>query len=304
MEYMPRNPCAFTIDLGIRFDQVIFDISGTELEEYNYSTGTYIAGQGDYNIYKTYDSFSPRLGLTYKLTDVVNIFGNYSTGIQTPTEGEVSENPDLNLVKVKNYELGLKARHKKWKFDTSIYYSPVENEVTRVIQPGGESEYLNAGETDKRGFEFAGSYNLTSTLNLGATYSYTDYVFEEFTETVKVGGATVNIDRSGNRLPYIPKHQYSFLAHYRHPSGLKFKVKSHTWDSYYMDNANTEKYKGYSFLTNAMIGYEKDGFDIGLNVDNMFDKRYAVEVEKDTGGEKEYTPATPRSFIIRLTYNF
>ena len=74
--------------------------------------------------------------------------------------------------------------------------------------------------------------------------------------------------------------------------------------SYYIDNANTEKYGGYDFLTNMMIGYEKGRFDVSFNADNIFDQQYAVEVEKDTNGVKRYTPAPPRSFMIRLSYNF
>jgi len=292
-------------DLGVRFDRVNFDISSTNWGDYSWSQGQYItySPAQDYSVDKTYSSVSPRVGITYKLTDIFNLYGNISSGVQTPTEGEISDNPDLELVKVMNYEMGAKARHEKWTFDTAIYYSPVKDEIVSVIQDG-ITEYVNAGETKKKGFEFSGAYRLHDTLKLGASYSYTDYKFDEFTEPVRVGPTSVNVDRSGNRMPYIPEHQYSLFAHFRHPSGLKFRVQTHTWGSYYMDNANTEEYGGYDFLTNMMLGYEKGRFDAALNVDNIFDKQYAVEAEKDTTGVKRYTPASPRSFIIRLTYNF
>jgi len=299
------------VDVGMRLDHVGIDISGTKWAEYNWGTGTYLecphprlADCGNYHIEKTYVALSPRLGINYKLTEIINLFGTISTGIQTPTEGEISENSELKLVRVQNYELGVKARHPRWRADAAVYYSPVKNEVTRVIAEGGESEYLNAGQTDKKAFEFAGLYHLASALSFGVTYAYSNYRFDEFSEPVRTGRTQINIDRSGNRLPYIPEHQSSFFGLFRHPAGLKFRLQVHNWGSYYSDNANTGKYEGYSFLTNAMVGYERGGLDISLNVDNLTDKKYAVEVEKDTGGMKRYTPAIPRNFITRLTYTF
>jgi iron complex outermembrane receptor protein len=53
-----------------------------------------------------------------------------------------------------------------------------------------------------------------------------------------------------------------------------------------------------------MIGFEKGKYDLSLIVENLFDKRYAVEVTKDTSGEKDYTPAAPRFVMARLTYKF
>jgi len=81
-------------------------------------------------------------------------------------------------------------------------------------------------------------------------------------------------------------------------------VQSDTWGEYYIDNANSEKYKGYEFLTSATIGYEKKNLDLALMVSNLFDKRYANEVTKDASGVKRYTPAPPRTFLVRLTYSF
>jgi iron complex outermembrane receptor protein len=71
-----------------------------------------------------------------------------------------------------------------------------------------------------------------------------------------------------------------------------------------MDNANSEKYEGYEFLTSASVGYSRGNLDLSLMVDNLFNKKYAVEVTKDTSGVKRYNPGPPRTFLVRLTYNF
>jgi iron complex outermembrane receptor protein len=53
-----------------------------------------------------------------------------------------------------------------------------------------------------------------------------------------------------------------------------------------------------------MAAYEKGGFEISLNADNLFDDHYATEVEKDTRGVVRYTPAAPRCLMLRLTYRY
>jgi iron complex outermembrane receptor protein len=53
-----------------------------------------------------------------------------------------------------------------------------------------------------------------------------------------------------------------------------------------------------------MIGYDKGAFGISLNVYNVFDKQYALEVQKDTQGVKLYSPAPPINFIVRGVYRF
>ncbi|HSH14194.1 MAG TPA: TonB-dependent receptor, partial [Desulfurivibrionaceae bacterium] len=226
-----------------------------------------------------------------------------ATGVQSPSESEISENQELKMVETQSYELGLKGRGARYSFDTSVYYAPVKNEVVKVLNDG-LTEYVNAGKTDKKGFEFAGSLTMLEGLETGLSYAYSDYTFDAFSEQVRVGRLVNDVDRSGNRLPYVPVHQYSLFAAYHHPSGFKARVQTYTWGSYYMDNANTEKYSGYDLVTNLMLGYEKGPYDFSLNLENLFDKRYAVEVTKDTSGVKSYTPAAPMLAMARLNYKF
>ncbi len=293
------------LDMGLRYDHINFDIGSTQWGEYSWSQGQYI----DYTnprssaVEKNYDAISPRIGINYSINNLLNTFVSVSSGVQTPTEGEINDNPDLELVKVQNYEIGLKGRGKTWSFDTAVYYSPVENEVVKVLQ-GYTTEYVNAGNTEKYGFEFAGHLEVMKGLSLEGAYSYTDYSFKEFTEPVGYGPAAVNMDRSGNQLPFIPQHQYSLSANYTHPAGFKCSIKTKSWGSYYLDNANSEKYSGYDLVTSAMAGYQFGKFDLTISVDNLFDQQYASEVTKDTSGDKSYKPAAPRTILARLNYRF
>ena len=69
-----------------------------------------------------------------------------------------------------------------------------------------------------------------------------------------------------------------------------------------MDIANTEEYEGYDFVTNLALSYETGPHTISFNVNNLFDKRYAIEVKKDARGKKYYSAASPLTAM--LTYSF
>jgi iron complex outermembrane receptor protein len=298
----PSERCI--MDLGLRYDEVRFDITGTRTEDYDYSAGTYIPAADPEDINKNFGKTSPRLAISYQLIDGLNIYSQYSKGVQTPTEGELNENPQLSLVEVTNYEVGLKARFPRWSLDSALYYSPVSNEVVQVVGPGGQSQYVNSGKTAKKGFELSVSWFVLHGIELGGAYSFTDYTFDDFSEPVDSGGTIVNVDRSGNSLPFVPEDQSSLFVSYRHGSGLRLRLETLCWGSYYIDNANSEKYEGYAFVTSAMAAYEKGGFEISLNADNLFDDHYATEVEKDTRGVVRYTPAPPRRLMLRLAYRY
>lgn len=294
------------VDLGVRYDVVDFDVNGTIWSDYDWGTGAYVTNTTPevLDLSKTYNSFSPRIGISWEVAEDVHLFTNASTGIQTPTDSELTANPDLSLVKVRSYELGLKAKHGIWAIDTTVYYSPVENEVVQVVNSANSTDYVNAGKTLKKGFEVAISLKLPHDFDLGANYSYTDYTFDEFSEPVRNGRMVTNVDRTGNTLPFVPANQYALSARYHHACGFKARVQSQTWGEYYMDNANSEKYDGYELVTGLMVGFEKGGWDFTVNVDNIFDNLYSVETTKDTTGKVLYRPAAPRSLMARLVYRF
>ena len=288
------------LDVGARFDRITFDVKGYEWIDYDWSSGSYVDGEGPIDTVETYTAFSPRIGVVFSASDAVHLYGNISSGSQTPTSDELTINPDLNLTTVQNYEVGIKSRWKRLNFDTSIYYSPVFDEVVQVIQPFGETEYVNAGETEKKGVEIALAWMSAAGLSLGGSYTYSDYTYKEFSEPA----FGQNIDRSGNHLPYIPEHYYSLFAAYIDSSGVYLRATANTWGEYWMDNANTEKYQGYEFATDLTVGWQNHRFEAALIIQNFFDQRYAVEAQKDLYGGLRYSPAAPRSILGRFAVKF
>lgn len=289
-----------TIDISSRADKLNFDINGNEISYFNYSTSKYATGMGDYMIDKSYTLLSSKIGATYALTDATNIYTSIAFANQAPTTSELGDNENLDKTKSINYEVGLKTRTGNFSYDMALYQNDVKDEIIQIKDAGGNTIYDNAGETQKRGFEFLGTYHVNRAFNFGLSYAYSDFKYKSFQEKV---GATF-ISRDGNYLPYIPKHQYGVEANYRMDNGFKARIQTKSWGSYYLDSANSDKYDGYDFVTDIMLGYEVKAHLIQLNVYNVFDKHYAMQAEKSVYGVESYKAAAPRSAMVSYRYKF
>lgn len=295
------------VDAGFRLDRSKFDIHTDQIWSYDYGSSTYVYDPQSFDTEKTFNLFSPRLGVTYRLTDTLNLFASLAQADQIPAESELQKNTALDASTARNLEVGIKGRSDNWSFDLSVYQTKVSDEIVSVLDTGGDTTFQNAGETDKKGLEFSGRLRLGKRWWAGLGYAYSDYKFEEFSEVIS--GFT--FDRSGNHLPFTPRHQYNFSLEYDHPSGFKARVQADSWSEYYVDNANSDTYKGFDFVTNLMLGYEQGPHALVFTVDNLFDDHYATEVKKSTyfamGSWQEkyyYYPASPRTAMLTYRYTF
>jgi len=297
-----------TIDMSTRIDKLSFDISGDEITAYDYGSKSYVPGEGLYSIDKTYNLFSAKLGAIYKLTDMTNMYASIATANQAPTGSEIetAQDEDISLDKSRsvNYEIGLKTRTENLFLDLAVYQNDVKDEIIQIQDAAGNVIYDNAGKTRKKGLEVNTVYSVSDSIDVGASYAYSNFKFVSFEEQVGFGPTADWVSRDGNYLPYIPKNQYSLFAAYRMENGFKARVTTKTWGSYYMDNANTEKYEGYDFVTDLMVGYEHNAHSIQLNVRNLTDEYYAMEALKDANGNVTYKAAAPQSAMVTYSYQF
>ncbi len=303
------NPSERTIiDLGIRFDQVLFDLKKRTYLSFAWGRNYYYGDSRYTERRRTFNAISPRAGAVFKLNEALSLYGSVSTGFQTPQDNEVLTNPDLKHARLVNYEVGLKGSDgRRFSFSTAFFYTDVKDEIVYTIEPSGERTYTNAGRTRKKGFEFDGRVRLFRALTLGGAYSYFDFRYREFTEyEVRYPGPVVIAhSRDGNRLPYIPRYMYNLYLQWWPLEGLRFRVDTTTWGPYFVDNANTETYSDYKLVTNLTVGYGKgDRFTLYLNVNNLFDRKYVATYEKDIRGNTRIYPAPPRTYTVRVSYTF
>ena len=290
----------WNFDVSTRVDKLNFDIDGKEITKYDFRTNKYVSGKGLYSIDNSFTLFSAKIGTSYAITDTTNIYTSIAGANQAPTTSELGSNEQLDKSQSVNYEVGLKTRSENSDTDIAIFENRIKDEIISTNIVNGTTLYDNAGETNKKGLEFNTSYDLTNTLKVGGAYTYSKFKFDTFNESV----GTTLVSRDGNYLPFIPENQYSIFAAYNLANGFKTRVTARTYGSYYMDNANTQKYEGYDLITDYMIGYEMKAHNIQLNMNNVFDKYYAMEASKDTTNTVSYKAASPRSTMLTYTYKF
>lgn len=299
LQFGPR----LLVDLGIRLDRYDLDINRTTFRQYNYGTGTYGACVNKANFScaastrKSFNLPSPKVGVSYKLSHEVSGYLSLAQASQVPSDSETMSNNSLNAARVRNLEVGLKGRAPDWSFDASLYRTKVRDEIISHTN-AGQTIYENAGRTDKKGAEFSGSYRFARHYEAGVNYAYSDYRFVDYVDS---NGS----DLAGKVLPYVPRHQYGVFAGFKHPSGWRGRLQLNSWGSYYIDNANSGTYGGYTWVADASLAYETGPHTFAVNVSNLFDKHYAAQVSMDAGSPKvSYTAAAPRSAMASYTFRF
>lgn len=292
------------VDIGLRYDRLDFDITGDEYYAYDYAAGVYVTGIGQYELQEGYNLYSPKIGASYALTDTLNIYGLIASANQAPTDSEMKANfaygisPLLDAATSINYEVGMKQRSAVWSMDLALYYNDVSDEIVAVKGIDDTTYYTNAGKTRRLGAELALDYFVTDTLDIGGTGSLYDYTYIDYVEA--------GVDYSGNQQRFIPNYQYSLFAGYR-LGGFSSRLESLSYGPYYMDDANTEKYDGFTLVTNLMLAYQLGAHKLQFNANNIFDKYYANEANKVVSGTRTsyyYTPGTPRTAMLTYSYTF
>ncbi len=292
------------VDVGLRYDRVDMSIDGNELLAYNWGSGTYVPGSGVYSYEETYHLFSPKIGLTYALTDQLNVYGIVASANQAPTESEMqatrdnAPSVDLKASTSTNYEVGLKHRSQKWSADLAVYFNKLNDEIVKV-ENGYADYYENAGETEKKGVEVTAAYQITPQWALGASGSRTEYRYVDY-----ISGTD---DYSGNLLRFSPDYQYSVFVDWK-KGPFSARLETTGVGEYYMDDANTEKYAGYSGVNHLTLGYVRKAHNLVLSVHNITDERYASEVSKTASSwgpdTYYYTPGAPRNAMLSYQYKY
>jgi iron complex outermembrane receptor protein len=301
-EYMINSQTK--LESSLRVDRVAFDVDNISYYSFNSTTEKYKTEDGLLDTVTTLNTLvTPRIALTYAVNNYMNLYASVAQGEQTATDTQLLANmrngksTDFEVSQARNYETGIKYSNGKFIMQGSIYKIKTKDEFIEIKDATGKY-YENAGSTSKKGLELSAKYNLNSNYYVGTNYSLYDYKYDEY-------DAGTTGDFSGNTMAEIPDYTYALYVGYKDPmQGFRTKVEFVGSGEYYIDRENTRSYDGYDFVTNIMFGYEpKMDHTLMLNVNNVFDKRYATEVV-DASGINYYTLGSPQQIIVSYKYNF
>ncbi|HBN5963067.1 TPA: TonB-dependent receptor, partial [Acinetobacter baumannii AYE] len=249
------------IDLNERLSALL----GLRFEHYEHDYKNLLPNTTNWNT--SHDAFIPRLGLVYKASDDLSLYGNAAKSFK-PNTGASRNGEGFDPEEGTTYELGFKwqALDNMLSIDSAIFYANKENVLT--LDPVDSAYKVAAGEVRSRGIELNIAGQITPAWKIIGGYAFTD---AEVTKD--------NTLQKGTALANIPKNSFNLLNIYEFQvgplQGLGLGINQKYIDKRAGQTANsTYTMKGYA-VTDLVSYYQATPkLRLNLDVKNIFDKVY------------------------------
>ncbi|AYD47852.1 TonB-dependent receptor [Arachidicoccus soli] len=247
-----------------------------------------------------FQRLTPKVGFTYNLNSI-GFYGNYAQGFVPPQVTDLFNNVKVPFLKPQvfdNYEIGgwISFVRNILYVDWSLYRLDGTNEIISVRNDDGSFENANAGKTRHTGIEYG--LHFTPNQQWELRVSGTD-AQHKFIQDIEKG-----VDYSGNEMSTAPHFLFNTEAVY-HPAfikGFRIGVEWQKMGSYFMDDANTTKYKGFNVF-NLRAGYQMENVELWVNALNVLNKYYSDIATKSSYGYS-YNLGNPFTIAFGVSYHF
>jgi iron complex outermembrane recepter protein len=317
---------------GLRYLKVNRDFT-------NYASSN--SGYGaDYTTSADYDRLLPSFGVSYKINDAFQLYGNIAQNMKAPSNyvltGWVSSSVTYTNGVASTYTLTPRRvteetsinseggfRYFGEQFNTSIALFNVDfkNRIAQGYNPetGSYTDY-NVGDVNIRGIEFQGGSKPINGWSVFTSVTYTDSKIENDFNTV-LGGNQATLATNGKSFVDTPKWMMGAKLQYASGpfmAGLstKYTGKRYTtlMNDEFLDGYTTVDFDaGYRFPSTGVF---KDP-TIRLNVSNLFNEKYllanngsgsSISATTNTaysgGSSPSYYVGAPRFFGVTLSADY
>ena len=250
---------------------------------------------------ESFHGFSPKFGVLFDITEADQVYASVSRSFEPAPFGEARVLPDLPLPdaqRATTYEIGWRRRVDGMDVEAAAYYATIDNEFLALIDENGASlGTTNADATVHRGFEFGATLPLGETVELKATYLWSDFRFDD------------DVTFGDNALAGIPPHSLNARLSWTPASWLTISPMVEwrggtTW----VDHANTVGDDGYTLLHLGLSGELLGAVEWFVDVRNLTDADYisTTLVRDDVNGadSASYFPGDPRSVFGGIRVSF
>jgi iron complex outermembrane receptor protein len=266
-------------------------------------------GNGDDSGERTYTGTTPVVGLIFRPTNTLSVYGNLGRGFETPTLAELAyqstagsgPNFGLNASYSRHAEVGVKALVRGVaRINAALFDIVTRDEIVTDQNLGGRSTFKNVGHTDRNGFELGAETLPLGPFDARIAYTWLKAVFREsFTTVTGTPGVPVTV-AAGSMLPGVPRSQlygeirYRKERYYAQLEGLR---KSRVA----VNDHNSEFAEGYSVF-NLVGGLVQQGgrwrATQFLRIDNFTDRNYIGSVIVNDGNGRYYEPSPRRNYSV------
>ncbi len=250
----------------------------------------------------SYDRVSPKLGLTWRVSDRVNVFTSYRHAFRVPSEGQIfrqgSSQDTLNLrpVKAVNTEIGVRAAPMRaLSLEASLYRLEKRDDILSFRRPeDGATEVVNAGRTRHQGVELTADVTPREWLRVHLGYTHASHRYADWLlDPVR------NVDYSGKVIETAPR-DIADLTMTVAPAAARWSgsLQVNRIGRYWMDALNTHEYEGHTLLHLRGAYRLTNGLELFARVLNLTDARYAETSSYTLARGEELSPGLPRTAYV------
>lgn len=310
VEFSPLDKLRLTI--GMRYDYMSYDYDNKitdgniTVNPFSYQPARSVTYMHVADTSVDFDRVSPKLGMTYQFTPSHSGFIAYREAFRAPSEGQLfrpggnADTTSVNLqpVKVASIETGVRGKMGAWKYDASLYSMKKTNDIVRFEDPiTGDRQNVNAGETLHEGIEVGIKGDLASAVSLDVAASYAKHSYEVWVKDTT--------DFSGKEMSAAPRLVINTSIGLK-PVFLnkgKIELEWKKLGSYWMNDANTEKYEGHDLFNLRVNYFASKSLEYYGRIMNLTDERYATNASI-SGGSRTFAPGMPRTGYVGMKYKF
>lgn len=303
-----------------RYDQVIFD-----------QKNQLLAAQNDR---RTFDAFTPKIAFNYKFTPYLGLYTSFGLSFESPAGNELDNyplssnpgkliNPDLQPQNAQNFELGMKgnfyypnrAFFNRINFEATVFHSTIDDEVV-PFEIFNDVFFRNSARTNRSGLETGWHATIFRGLSWELAYTYSHFKYAKYlAQTIELDNSgnvvTAQRDFSGNFAPSVPRHNLSTALSFAQPftNNITAFVRGNYFyiDGLYVDDANSDKSKGYHLL-NTTLGldmlFDRINILISGGIQNILDQDYVAFVNINSTSKRFYEAGMPRNYFVTFKWGY
>jgi len=275
-----------------------------------YGTQFVAAGRDVGGFKGSYDSFNPRVGVIFALSEAAEWYASASRTYEAPTTFELTDDANggstpLQAMHGLVVETGLRGNALRGgtllNWEVSAYYTGLRNEILSIDDPlaPGTSLSANIDRTIHAGVEAL----LGASFALGASGHRIEPLVNATFNAFSFDSDPVYGD---NRLPSAPRYFLRGEVMYRHPAGVYAGPTFDFIGERFADFTNSYRLGAYGLL-GARAGFSAGSWEAYVEARNLLDREYiATTLVKDqiTAGTAFLFPGAPRSVYAGVRYQF
>jgi iron complex outermembrane receptor protein len=255
---------------------------------------------GDDSGARRYSKTTPVLGILYKATPTVNLYGSAARGFETPTLNELfysnagaGFNFTLAPARSTHLEVGVKAIiGSSTRINAALFDVQTDDELVVDIATGGRTSYRNASKTSRRGAELSIDSDLGAGFSTRAALTSLHATYDRAFGNVK----------AGSRLPGVPHANLFGELAWKGGSGFGAAIEAIANGKVFAEDSNSEiPAPGYALANLRLQGQQHAAGWIlkqFLRVNNLGGKHYVGSVIVGDANKRYYEAAPGRTFML------